>query len=151
FRIEQPPEKQDPRPLDQPGRSTVDVRQGNDAGKPRPQRKKPAPIPTTGSAGKVHRAADGAGETGFQPDLRNPYEAAEEYYKRGRAAYERSDLQGAAHLLREAIKLDPGRSSYYYQLGLVLSTLSQARKEHKHHKGCHVTCRLGGFLARNQR
>ncbi len=28
---------------------------------------------------------------------------------------------------------------------------SQARKEHKHHKGCHVTCRLGGFLVRNQR
>jgi tetratricopeptide (TPR) repeat protein len=103
-------------------------------------------------ASKTRPAAESPRDAdGSEPDARNPYEAAEEYYKRGRALYERSDLHTAAHLLREAIKLDANRSSYHYQLGLVLSTLSQARKEHKHHKGCHVTCRLGGLLARNQR
>jgi len=117
-----------------------------------PDRKKPSPPPASSLSRKTRRSLGNTdGNEEFKPDLRNPYEAAEEYYKRGRALYERMDLHTAAHLLKEAIKLDPNRSSYYYQLGLVLSTLSQARKEHKHHKGCHVTCRLGGFLARNQR
>jgi len=115
-------------------------------------RQKPSQPPASNLHRKSKRSlANTNGAEDFKPDLRNPYEAAEEYYKRGRALYERMDLHTAAHVLKEAIKLDPNRSSYYYQLGLVLSTLSQARKEHKHHKGCHVTCRLGGFLARNQR
>jgi tetratricopeptide (TPR) repeat protein len=117
-----------------------------------PDRKKPSPPIGPSLARKNKRSPAGSdGADVFKPDLRNPFEAAEEYCKRGRALYERMDLHTAAHLFREAIKLDPNRASYHYQLGLVLSTLSQARKEHKHHKGCHVTCRLGGFLARNQR
>jgi len=81
----------------------------------------------------------------------NPYQSAEELYRRGRAAFTRSDLQAAAHLLRQAVNLDPNRSTYHYQLGMTLFILSQARAEHKHDKGCHVTCKLGGNLTRNQR
>jgi tetratricopeptide (TPR) repeat protein len=84
-------------------------------------------------------------------ERRNPYEAAEEFYKRGRSCFARSDLQAAAHLLRQAVSLDPNRSTYHYQLGMTLFILSQARAEHKHDKGCHVTCKMGGNLTRNQR
>jgi tetratricopeptide (TPR) repeat protein len=130
----------------------VDIERTNDATKPERDQKKPLPLPVPGGTSRSKRPAARPREAGGdEPDRRNPYEAAEEYYKRGRALYERSDLHTSAHLLREAIKLDPNRSTYHYQLGLVLSTLSQARKEHRHHKGCHVTCRLGGLLARNQR
>jgi tetratricopeptide (TPR) repeat protein len=84
-------------------------------------------------------------------ERRNPYEAAEELYKRGRACFAQSDLQAAAHLLRQAVTLDPNRSTYHYQLAMTLFILSQARTEHKHDKGCHVTCKMGGNLTRNQR
>jgi tetratricopeptide (TPR) repeat protein len=84
-------------------------------------------------------------------ERRNPYEAAEELYKRGRSCFAQSDLQAAAHLLRQAVNLDPNRSTYHYQLAMTLFILSQARAEHKHDKGCHVTCKLGGNLTRNQR
>ena len=142
----------EPHPVHKQGTHPADVQPGNDVTKPRPARKKPIALPLPSLDGKIKRPPAAADATdSSKPDIRNPFEGAEEYYKRGRAAYERSDLNMATHLLREAIKLDPNRSSYHYQLGLVLSTLSQARKEHKHDKGCHVTCRLGGFLTRNQK
>jgi tetratricopeptide (TPR) repeat protein len=84
-------------------------------------------------------------------ETRNPIDAALDLYKRGRGAFARSDLQAAAHLLRQAVNLDPGQSTYHYQLGMTLFILSQARAEHKHDKGCHVTCKMGGNLTRNQR
>jgi tetratricopeptide (TPR) repeat protein len=84
-------------------------------------------------------------------DNRNPIEAAADLYRRGRGAFARSDLQAAAHLLRQAVNLDPQQSTYHYQLGMTLFILSQARAEHKHDKGCHVTCKMGGNLTRNQR
>jgi tetratricopeptide (TPR) repeat protein len=159
----EPPKKIGPQPLqaktDEPGQPaprTVATQTAspfepvNETGMP--DRKKPSPPIASSLPRKSKRSpASPGGAEDFKPDLRNPYEAAEEYCKRGRALYERMDLHTAAHLFREAIKLDPNRATYHYQLGLVLSTLSQARKEHKHHKGCHVTCRLGGFLTRNQR
>jgi tetratricopeptide (TPR) repeat protein len=84
-------------------------------------------------------------------DNRNPIEAAADLFRRGRGAFARSDLQAAAHLLRQAVNLDPQQSTYHYQLGMTLFILSQARAEHKHDKGCHVTCKMGGNLTRNQR
>jgi tetratricopeptide (TPR) repeat protein len=145
-------DRKDARPVHMRHPQPLDIEPGDDARRPRAWRKTPVPLPIPRWGGKSKRSASSPrGADGTDPDLRNPYEAAEEYYKRGRAMYERSDLHIAAHLLREAIKLDGNRSSYHYQLGVVLSTLSQARKEHKHPKGCHVTCRLGGLLARNQR
>jgi len=91
------------------------------------------------------------GLVGPASESRNPYQSAEELYRRGRAAFARSDLQAAAHLLRQAVNLDPNLSTYHYQLGMTLFILSQARAEHKHDKGCHVTCKMGGNLTRNQR
>jgi tetratricopeptide (TPR) repeat protein len=90
-------------------------------------------------------------QPGPATEMRNPIDAAADLYKRGRGAFARSDLQAAAHLLRQAVNLDPGQSTYHYQLGMTLFILSQARAEHKHDKGCHVTCKMGGNLTRNQR
>jgi curved DNA-binding protein CbpA len=77
--------------------------------------------------------------------------AAAEKYTQGRARYERRDFHAAAHLLREAVKLDAGRAEYHYYLASALAILSQARHTHDDHEGCHVSCNLGGSLIRNQR
>jgi Flp pilus assembly protein TadD len=83
---------------------------------------------------------------GLKPEL-----AAEEQYRRGRAHFDRKDFHSAAHLFREAVNLDPSAGHYHYFLGVTLSVLSQARKAHNHDEGCHVTCKIGGALVRNQR
>ncbi|HEY6333337.1 MAG TPA: DUF4388 domain-containing protein, partial [Blastocatellia bacterium] len=97
-----------------------------------------------------------AGVDGFRINSRQSgsptvSEAADNYYRRGRAFYDRHDFHTAAHMLREAVRLAPGRASYHYHLGLTLAVLSQARAVHRHDEGCHVTCKLGGGLQRNQR
>lgn len=84
------------------------------------------------------------------PQLNNPTEAAEYYYKLGRARYEQRDCHAAVQLLREAVKLDASRPHYHYFLGIALSVVSQARHD-KHHDGCHVTCKLGRVLVSNPR
>src|SRR5262249_46682491 len=108
---------------------------------------RPAPMPAYPSP----TPQPSGGLAGPPSESRNPYQSAEELYRRGRAAFARSDLQAAAHLLRQAVNLDPNLSTYHYQLGMTLFILSQARAEHKHDKGCHVTCKMGGNLTRNQR
>jgi Flp pilus assembly protein TadD len=80
-----------------------------------------------------------------------PELAAEEHYRRGRAHFDRKDFHSAAHLFREAVNLDATQGHYHYFLGVTLSVLSQARKAHNHDEGCHVTCKIGGALVRNQR
>ena len=112
-----------------------------------PPRPSPGVSPSRPSPGGP--ALAGPGPTPV--DNRNPIEAAADLYRRGRGAFARSDLQAAAHLLRQAVNLDPQQSTYHYQLGMTLFILSQARAEHKHDKGCHVTCKMGGNLTRNQR
>ena len=77
--------------------------------------------------------------------------AAAEKYLQGRTRYERRDFHAAAHLLREAVKLDSSRAEYHYYLASTLAILSQARHTHDNHEGCHVSCNLGGSLIRNQR
>jgi tetratricopeptide (TPR) repeat protein len=72
-------------------------------------------------------------------------------FLQGRSHYEKRDFHTAAHLLREAVKLDDTRAEHHYLLAVVLSVLSQARHTHDAHEGCHVTCNLGGTLIRNQR
>ena len=86
-----------------------------------------------------------------QPGSANPFEAADHYFRQGRVYYQRNDFHTAAHMLRQAVNLDPNRASYHYYLGLTLSVLSQARSIHAHHEGCHVNCNHGGSLTRNQR
>jgi Flp pilus assembly protein TadD len=81
----------------------------------------------------------------------NPMQAAEQHYRRGRALFEENDFHTAAHMFREAIKLDDSWATYHFYLGKTLAILSQARQIHKHHDGCHVTCKLGGNLVRNSR
>ena len=77
--------------------------------------------------------------------------SAAEKYLQGRTRYERRDFHGAAHLLREAVKLDSSRAEHHYYLASTLAILSQARHTHDNHEGCHVSCNLGGSLIRNQR
>jgi tetratricopeptide (TPR) repeat protein len=81
----------------------------------------------------------------------NTSDAADHFYRQGRAYYDRHDFHTAAHMLRQAVNLDSTRASYHYHLGLTLAVLSQARTVHKHDGGCHVTCKMGGGLVRNQR
>jgi len=78
-------------------------------------------------------------------------EQALHFYRQGRARYERRELDAAEHLLREAVRLDPTQSHYHFHLAVVLTIRAQARREHVHHEGCHVTCRMDGKLVSNLR
>jgi tetratricopeptide (TPR) repeat protein len=78
-------------------------------------------------------------------------QAAENNFQQGRAHFERRDLHTAVHMFREAVRLNDKRGDYHFHLGITLFILSQARATHSHGEGCHVTCNLGGGLARNQR
>lgn len=85
-----------------------------------------------------------------QPQVNNPVEAADYYYRLGRARYEQRDCYSAVELLRHAVKLDATRPHYHYFLGLALIIISQARHD-AHTDGCHVTCKLGRVLVHNPR
>ena len=82
-----------------------------------------------------------------KPDNNN--EQALHSYRQGLLRYERRELDAATHLFREAVRLDPSQSFYHFYLGVVLSIQAQARHQHQHHEGCHVTCKLGGALGSN--
>jgi tetratricopeptide (TPR) repeat protein len=110
------------------------------------------PINSSPSTGLDIDPTPGAYTSGLRrPGHLSPELAAEEQYRRGRAHYDRKDFHSAAHLFREAVNLDPRRGHYHYFLGVTLSILSQARKVHNHDEGCHVTCKIGRSLVRNQR
>ena len=72
-------------------------------------------------------------------------------YNQGRTRYEQKDVNAAHHLFREACRLDPSQPHYHFYLAMTLIILSQARHEHTHSEGCHVTCSLGGALVSNPR
>ena len=86
-----------------------------------------------------------------QPQWVTDTQAALHFYRKGRARYAERDVNGANHLFREACKLDPTQAHYHFYLAMTLVVLSQARREHAHHEGCHVTCSLGGALVSNPR
>lgn len=86
-----------------------------------------------------------------QPQWVTAAQTALRFYRQGRARYEEKDVNAANHLFREACKLDPSQPHYHLYLAMTLIILSQARREHAHHEGCHVTCSLGGALVSNPR
>ncbi|MFY9611506.1 MAG: DUF4388 domain-containing protein [Blastocatellia bacterium] len=86
-----------------------------------------------------------------QPQWVTTAQTALHFYRQGRARYEERDVNGANHLFREACKLDPSQPHYHFYLAMTLIILSQARRAHAHHEGCHVTCSLGGALVSNPR
>lgn len=112
-----------------------------------------ARLPVTGRNLRPELKPDAPAQR-VKPEPIDPIAMAEEQYKRGRKRYDRSDFHGAAHLFREASTLDPSQARYHLHLGIALSVLAQARHSrhsHTHEIGCHVTCTLGGGLARNPR
>jgi len=111
-------------------------------GQPETTRHAPSPAQATVQAVPITRP---------QPAVTDPKKLAGTKYLQGRSHYEKRDFHTAAHLLREAVRLDDSRAEYHYLLAVVLSVLSQARHTHDGHEGCHVTCNLGGALIRNQR
>jgi len=58
---------------------------------------------------------------------------AELYYHQGRACFERKEYHAAVHLLREAIKMDPGRAPYHFHLGLALIRNPRTRRDAEQH------------------
>lgn len=86
-----------------------------------------------------------------QPQWVTASQTALRNYNQGRTRYEQKDVIAANHLLREACRLDPSQPHYHFYLAMTLVILSQARREHAHHEGCHVTCSLGGALVSNPR
>jgi Flp pilus assembly protein TadD len=86
-----------------------------------------------------------------KPEIINTPQQAAQYYRQGRARYDQKDIHSAEHLFRQAVKLDPTQPHYHYHLAVALMILSQARHEHTHHEGCHVTCNMGGGLVSNPR
>lgn len=91
------------------------------------------------------------GQQPNQPQWVTAVQTALHFYRQGRARYEERDVNGANHLFREACKLDPTQSHYHFYLAMTLIILSQARRAHAHHEGCHVTCGIGGALVSNPR
>jgi tetratricopeptide (TPR) repeat protein len=83
------------------------------------------------------------------PGIGNTIEQALHFYRQGRTRFDRREIDAAEHLFREAVRLDPSQSNYHYYLAVVLAIRAQARHEHMHHEGCHVTCKLGGSLVSN--
>jgi tetratricopeptide (TPR) repeat protein len=79
----------------------------------------------------------------------NNVEQALHCYRQGKARLERREIDIAEHLFREAVRLDASQPDYHYQLAVILAIRAQARHEHMHHEGCHVTCKLGGTLVSN--
>ena len=62
-----------------------------------------------------------------------PAQMAELCYQQGRARFERKEYHAAVHLLREAIKLEPGRAPYHYHLGLALIRNPRTRRDAELH------------------
>jgi tetratricopeptide (TPR) repeat protein len=91
------------------------------------------------------------GQQPNQPQWVTAAQTALHFYRQGRARYEERDVNGANHLFREACKLDPTQAHYHFYLAITLIILSQARRAHAHHEGCHVTCGIGGALVSNPR
>lgn len=79
----------------------------------------------------------------------NDEEQALHFYRQGRMRFERRELEAATHLFREAARLDATKSHHHFYLAVALSIQANARHEHLHHEGCHVTCKLGGTLVSN--
>ena len=88
-------------------------------------------------------------ETARLQTTENKDQRAVRFYRQGRVRLERRELDAAAHLFREAVRLDPSQSHYHFYLAIVLTIQARARHEHMHHEGCHVTCHLGGALVSN--
>lgn len=86
-----------------------------------------------------------------QPQWVTASQTALRNYTQGRTRYEQKDVNAAHHLFREACRLDPSQPHYHFYLAMTLIILSQARREHTHHEGCHVTCSIGGTLVSNPR
>ena len=86
-----------------------------------------------------------------KPQIVNLPQQAAQIYMQGRSRYDQRDVHAAEHLFREAVRLDPSQPHYHYHLAVTLLILSQARHEHAHHEGCHVTCKIGGGLVSNPR
>lgn len=86
-----------------------------------------------------------------KPQIINLPQQAAQLYTQGRSRYDQRDVHAAEHLFREAVRLDPSQPHYHYHLAVTLLILSQARHEHTHHEGCHVTCKMGGGLVSNPR
>ena len=63
----------------------------------------------------------------------NPAQVAEHYFNQGRARYERKEYHAAVHLLREAVKLDSGKSSFHFHLGIALLRNPRTRREADEH------------------
>jgi predicted Zn-dependent protease len=94
------------------------------------------------------------GEPSQQPDQPQWVTASQtalRNYNQGKTRYEQKDVNAAHHLFREACRLDPSQPHYHFYLAMTLTILSQARHEHTHSEGCHVTCSLGGALVSNPR
>jgi curved DNA-binding protein CbpA len=118
-----------------------------------------APIPNLASASIESPAAPAgiklpereASQQPDQPQWVTASQTALRNYNQGRTRYEQKDVNAAHHLFREACRLDPSQPHYHFYLAMTLIILSQARHEHTHSEGCHVTCSLGGALVSNPR
>jgi tetratricopeptide (TPR) repeat protein len=126
-----------------------------------PAARKPAPPVATPTSASIERGGPEAMNSSnpaiarpvqpTKPQIINTPQQAAQHYQQGRSRYEQKDIHAAEHLFREAVRLDPSQPHYHYHLAVTLMILSQARHEHTHHEGCHVTCNMGGGLVSNPR
>jgi curved DNA-binding protein CbpA len=71
-----------------------------------------------------------AGTEVKQSDLNH---MAERYYQQGRSRIDKKDYSSAIQLLREAVKLEPGKSHYHFYLGSALIRSPRNRREAEDH------------------
>lgn len=123
---------------------------GSDSGRGQPDGSHPPPLPPrfVGPATRPPAVLSPEEASRLQTPA-NKEQQALHFYRQGRMRFERRELDAAAHLFREAVRLDPTQSHYHFYLAIVLTIQARARREHLHHEGCHVTCHLGGALVSN--
>jgi curved DNA-binding protein CbpA len=94
----------------------------------------PAPQPKSSGSLNQPKADPPAVEQNQQRNTGiSPAQQAEQYYKQGRALFERKEYHSAVHLLRESVKLDPTRAPYHFHLGIALIRNPRTRREATDH------------------
>ncbi len=93
----------------------------------------PPPSPAHEPAHSTPPPAEASSPMPPPPDTRDPAQLAEHNFQEGKRRFEHRDVMGAIQLFREAVRLNPAKGVYHYQLGQALATNPRWHKEAEKH------------------
>jgi curved DNA-binding protein CbpA len=141
-----PPRQDKPPAASAPLRPSPDKpRAGSSALPPNPEKPQaaptPSPVPSQGNNNGGEPKSDPLSalkaeqkqESQSQAANSTPEKTAEFYYQQARTRIDQKDYYGALQLLRECVKLDPGRPQYHFHLGMNLLKNPRTRHEGEYH------------------